>query len=358
MNNVGLISVIVPMYNQELYIEKCIKSLQKQTYLDLEILIVDDGSIDNSADIVKRISDQDKRIKYFYKANGGLSSARNYGLERANGKYVCFIDSDDYVNAAYLEELLLCINDEVDIVIGRFSLEDEICNKAYIPNEAEHIEKMFMEEEKIKYIVLPLAGPQSTEMEKRYQLTFMPVWKNLYRRSFLNEFKLRFVSEREVMFEDYLFNIKSYYYANAIYVCDSSQYVHCLRQNSLSRRYRENYFSMIQNMYRYIDEWVNDIEAYSQEIKIHNIRMETKWILDVMYNMTYAGQGLYSRINEIVESDFVKHILAEVDSFHLEAYYKVIYILLKKKQTRLLTIILFLFRKMERLYRLYRKRRG
>lgn len=92
------ISVIVPVYNVEKYIEKCISSIKMQTFTDFECLIVDDGSKDNSIEIARQLIINDSRFKILSKANGGLSDARNYGLKRAKGEYVCFIDSDDYID--------------------------------------------------------------------------------------------------------------------------------------------------------------------------------------------------------------------------------------------------------------------
>lgn len=100
-----LITVVIPIYNVEKYLEKCIKSVLNQTYKNIEVLLINDGSPDNSDKIMERFSEKDDRIKCFYKKNGGLSDARNYALKRANGKYICFIDSDDFIDKTYVEKL-------------------------------------------------------------------------------------------------------------------------------------------------------------------------------------------------------------------------------------------------------------
>ena len=95
------ISVIVPVYNTEKYIGKCIMSILNQTMQDIEIIIVNDGSTDNSENIIKEIinnNDTKIEIKYFLKENGGLSEVRNYGVKQATGKYLSFVDSDDYID--------------------------------------------------------------------------------------------------------------------------------------------------------------------------------------------------------------------------------------------------------------------
>ena len=100
-----MISVIVPIYKVEKYLMRCIKSIQNQTYTNLEIILVDDGSPDCCGEICEEFAKQDKRIRVIHKENGGLSDARNYGVERSHGQYITFIDSDDYVANNYIEYL-------------------------------------------------------------------------------------------------------------------------------------------------------------------------------------------------------------------------------------------------------------
>lgn len=123
----GKVSIIVPVYNVELYLEDCVKSLTGQTYSDIEILLVDDGSTDGCGAIADRLSENDDRIRVFHKENGGLSSARNLGLEHATGDYLAFIDSDDYAAPNYVEKLIRRMTDEnADMVLCNFyiSLRD------------------------------------------------------------------------------------------------------------------------------------------------------------------------------------------------------------------------------------------
>lgn len=100
-----LISVIVPIYNVEKYLSKCIDSIISQTYTNLEIILVDDGSTDDSKTIAEKYLEKDKRIKLYHKENGGLSDARNYGIKEMTGKYVTFVDSDDYIETDIIEKM-------------------------------------------------------------------------------------------------------------------------------------------------------------------------------------------------------------------------------------------------------------
>lgn len=115
------ISVIVPIYNVETYLGKCLNSILEQTFTDYELILVDDGSTDSSGDIADEYALKDDRISVIHKKNGGLSDARNHGIDKANGEYVCFIDSDDWIEKTYLEELHeLAVKNEADITICDF----------------------------------------------------------------------------------------------------------------------------------------------------------------------------------------------------------------------------------------------
>lgn len=122
-----MISVILPVYNSEKTLERCIDSILRQTYTQYEIIVVNDGSTDSSKAIIERYSESDNRIVSIEKANGGVGSARNIGIERAKGEYVCFVDSDDYVAATYIEELYNCITSAVtDLALCLISRSEDL----------------------------------------------------------------------------------------------------------------------------------------------------------------------------------------------------------------------------------------
>ena len=143
-----LISVILPIYNVEKYLRKCVDSLLKQTYKNLEIILVDDGSPDNCPLICDELAKIDSRVKVLHKKNGGLSDARNYGLDHCNGNYVVFVDSDDFVNINMIDYLYKAIkNQNADIAICNFRnvYENELIN--YEINEPMKDVKLFKDEQ-------------------------------------------------------------------------------------------------------------------------------------------------------------------------------------------------------------------
>ena len=127
-----LFSIIVPVYNVEKYIHKCIESFICQTYKDIEIILVDDGSTDNSSSIFDEYADKDKRIRVIHKKNGGLSDARNAGIEIASGEYILFVDSDDYIETDTCRKLLKYTKLDCDIIIADAIAEDGIVSIEHI----------------------------------------------------------------------------------------------------------------------------------------------------------------------------------------------------------------------------------
>lgn len=135
------VSVIIPVYNQLKYIKRCIESVLDQTYKNIEVLLVDDGSTDGSEKLCDQYAMHDNRIKVIHKDNGGLSSARNVGMDCASGEYITFLDSDDYLAMECIENMLnLCMNYNADISIMRMKYVGENINAEINDLTDEHIQ--------------------------------------------------------------------------------------------------------------------------------------------------------------------------------------------------------------------------
>lgn len=238
------VSVIVPIYNVEKYLRKCLQSLKEQTYENLEILMVNDGTPDNSEAICREFAELDHRFVLLNKKNGGLSSARNLGLDHATGEYVSFVDSDDWVQENFISSLMDCAKTGAEVVISKYILDDRNLGKNYVPFRDCTVNRVFEGEEKKRQIVYNHIGANCPDGRYLIPYAIMPVWKNLYSRSFIEENNLRFVSEREVYAEDYLFNLQAYILAKKVYVTDAAEYVHLIVKGSLSQGYRKNLFQM------------------------------------------------------------------------------------------------------------------
>lgn len=127
MDKLPLISIIVPFYNVEEYLEPCLLSIKNQTYKNIEVILVNDGSVDNSINICEKIISEDNRFKLFNKPNGGISDARNFGIEKATGEYISFIDSDDEVTTDYIQylyELIVKYNTKISVTAHTINNND------------------------------------------------------------------------------------------------------------------------------------------------------------------------------------------------------------------------------------------
>ncbi len=178
----GIVSVIVPVYNVEKYLPKCIESIRHQDYTDLEIILIDDGSPDNCGAICDEYASRDSRIRVIHKANGGLSDARNVGIDASTGKYIACVDSDDLVGHTYISRMIELMTDDVDLVVCApflFSDENELKNV----NTA-NVEKpdIFCPAEALK------------ELLRQHGYDFEPsAWGKLYRRElFGNDLRFPF----------------------------------------------------------------------------------------------------------------------------------------------------------------------
>lgn len=146
-----LISIIVPVFNVEKYLENCMKSIIKQTYKNIEIILVDDGSTDNSGKICDMLAKKDKRIKVYHKINGGLADARNFGIGKATGEYVTFIDSDDDITEEYIEYLFGLLNkNNTEMSIGAYSV---VTNNKIINIGDGYVEEVLIQVEAIKRLL-------------------------------------------------------------------------------------------------------------------------------------------------------------------------------------------------------------
>lgn len=213
-----LISVIIPVYNVEKYVERCIKSILKQTYHNIEVIVVNDGSTDNSGMICKKIIKGDKRCVYKEKQNGGLSDARNFGVELATGKYVTFIDSDDYVEADYIENLYSCFLSHPDIDMA-------ICGAINIDEDGEKITELIFPDGKYDKKTA-LKGLLYANKFECY------AWGKLYKREIFE--KYLFTVNR--LFEDIDIMYKILMDVNSVYVIRYAGYYYVQRNNSITQQ--------------------------------------------------------------------------------------------------------------------------
>ena len=232
------ISVIVPVYNQAQFLEECIESIINQTYKNLEIILVDDGSTDDSLTICRKYEELDKRIKVIHKENGGLSSARNAGLDVAKGKYIMFSDSDDMYVPNSCELLLKeIVSKNADYVVGNYINCDE---------DGTLWENAIFDQKEYKNFRLSI-----DDYTKSFYIMSSSVCNKMFRRSFIKKLKLRFVEG--VPAEDAIFTTYCFIKSKATYYVKDIMYLYRQRNGtSISTNNNLNYFKGISKAYKYI----------------------------------------------------------------------------------------------------------
>lgn len=211
-----LVSIIVPIYNVEKYIEKCIKSIMQQNYSNIEIILVNDGSEDKSAEIINELSKKDDRIVVIHKENEGVSSARNAGLQLAKGQYIMFVDGDDYVDNDYVDyfvELLKTSKCDIGFNINNYSIEKNFSGERQFVISAEKaIEWIYSDK------------------------IFVAVWNKIYKTSVLKEKKIKF--NPDIWYgEGMLFNIECLQFVDKIAVGEKAVYHQTFNPNSAMRNF-------------------------------------------------------------------------------------------------------------------------
>ena len=215
-----IISVIVPVYNVEQYLPHCIDSILTQTFTDFEVLLIDDGSTDNSGRICDEYAKKDNRIRVFHKENGGVSSARNVGLDNAEGEFLGFVDGDDILSPVYLMILLKALEDlHVDLVIAQYTSKS---SDAVSLNE----EIMFWE---VKDSVIYLENAFCNDMIDGY------LWNKLFKRDIVLGNNIRFRSDISV-WEDMLFVVSYCTFIRLIALIDNIIYYYRHRNGSAVNR--------------------------------------------------------------------------------------------------------------------------
>ena len=231
------ISVIVPVYNVEDYLSCCLDSVLSQTFFDIEVICVNDGSEDNSRNILETYQKQDNRIKIIDKQNGGLSSARNTGMKAATGEFICFVDSDDWIEHDMLEQLYDNITgNSTDIVMCGVKLFDE-STQEYIKEDSYFNLSVF--DKKFDNKVFSYEDTKSFLME-------VPVmaWNKLYRRSFLIDCKAEFPNGK--IFEDGPFFFSIYFKTKCISIVRKLLYNYRInREGSIIKQGGEKFFDII-----------------------------------------------------------------------------------------------------------------
>lgn len=334
MNNIT-VSVIVPIYNKELYLEDCLESIINQTLKSIEIILVDDGSTDNSKKICEQYLEKDNRIKYYYQENAGLAAARQTGIDHSVGEYVGFIDADDWIDLDMYEEMYSKAKNYVADVVYCNRIYN---NDAYRPSK--EIPVGFYNRDKILSDVLPISLAYIGKNGTKRALG----WSNcrrIYSRKILNESNFEF-DKRFRRSQDLQLTYETMLYAKGFYYMGDDYFYHARPvPDSLARGYTKNmwnlYIPLIERLYK-------DTENFKEIDLMDQMHLRAFFfVTDCIENefKPLCPNDKKTRIKLI--SEIINHPICERYYGHIEAeklnplyrkYYQLIH---KKKAAKILS---------------------
>lgn len=325
------VSVIIPVYNVEKFLDRCVASVIDQTMNDLEIILVDDGSPDRSPVMCDEYKEKDSRIRVIHKKNGGLASARNAGLKIASGEYIFFLDSDDWLEPNGLKHLCK-LADEYKVDFVRYRAirtgwpgmpEDAPC----MLGEPREMQGGFYDKERMKKEIYPrlLVTPQ---------MTLGPIlgaWGALYRHQFLKEYSLEFYEDIRFS-EDILFSANVVRYANSFYYEEKAGVYHYYyNANSISKSFREGRWESCKNLIRRAYEDFAQDETYDFSGQLNRL---TWFCIVLSLNERHHISDKRDRqayCKKIIQDEVVKNCEFHACCFKVSLKQKLFIYLIKKK---------------------------
>lgn len=253
------VSVIVPMYNSEKYIERCINSIRNQTLKEIEIIIIDDESTDESNSICASLAEIDARVRLVRQKNTGQGLARNKGLELARGEYVAFMDSDDTIAPEMYEAMYQAASGVcADACLCGFSRVDTDGTEE--PNPNPFGGKVFSGNEVIEEVLLNILGSKP-DAASDFVLG-LAVWKGLYSKEVIRKNSLKFRSEREVYSEDTLFNVEYFLRSQKVVMVEECFYKYWKNATSFTTVYKTDLHEKNVRFYQAVEECIRPLECY------------------------------------------------------------------------------------------------
>lgn len=302
------VSIIIPIYNTERYLKRCIESVIRQTLSEIEIILVDDGSPDNSPSICDDYVRKDPRIRVIHQKNAGLGLSRNAGIEVATGEYVAFLDSDDYIEDDMYKSLYTGAKKK--------NADTCICGHKFVRNNGTVIEYKnafhgnVYKGYEVNSILLSMLGARPKDTDDI--VIEMSVWKAIFSLELIKRNNIRFCSERKFISEDIIFDIDYFQKAKCVTVIRETPYFYCENTSSLSRTFREDRILKCIQLYQEELRKLKDTEYYSeakvriQRIFLGNLRTHIKQAV-----FQFKKEDALKYIKEAADKEEVQAILNE-----------------------------------------------
>ena len=323
------VSIVVPVYNVEAYLDRCVSSLKAQSLKEIEIILVDDGSTDHSSEMCDAFSADDDRIRVIHKSNGGLSSARNAGMEVAKGEYIGFVDADDSVDELMYESLYkTALSNTAEIVMCDYL---RITHNGETLKKTESIDEGAYNEEKLKKVIYP-----SLIMGENLDYgPLLSVCLCLYNHAFLLDNNLHF-NESVKWSEDNLFSAIASYCCKRFYYLKHVYYYHYYQnQGTITTSYRQGAWTEYCRLNQCLIDYFGGIQNYdfSCQLKYNLIYYACNCIGQ---ELAYADKQSVQRIDDILNSEELQTAFQNISFIQVPLKLKVQLILMKYRLTRLL----------------------
>lgn len=269
------VSVIIPCYGVEKYLDRCMNSIVNQTLKDIEIILVDDGSPDRVPEMCDEWAARDIRIKVVHKQNGGLGYARNSGLDIATGDYIVFVDSDDFIETSMLDRLLSEIQQSNSDAVF-CGVKNEQRDGSWKAKKEVKEKTVFEGREKVHSMLLDLiASKPKAKAERPFR---MSVWHSMYRHSIIMKNNIRFMSERIVASEDLPFQCQFFAHSHKIIYLPECYYYYCLNASSLTSTFKKEKFEGVLRMRDEIIKLYPGDKDIEQRINRHVIGISRNYL--------------------------------------------------------------------------------
>lgn len=336
-----MISIIVPVYNVEVYLPQCLDSLINQTYQDLEIICVNDGSTDGSLKILNQYQAKDNRIRVLNQDNQGLSGARNTGISEAIGEWIMFVDSDDWIDVECCEKIIASISEDQDLCL--FSYVREFGSKVALKSIFDDKPIAFKDKEDIDALYARLIGLRNEELRYPEKLdSLSTAWGKLYRTSIIIEHQIEFISTKEIGTEDLLFNV--YYFTwikNALYIPEAFYHYRKNNVTSLTRLYKSNLVFQWTKLFLFIEEWIEPLERKELIEALSN--RKALCLIGLGLNITFSDKTIkekYRLLEGVVSLDWYSQAIKNLSLDYLPIHWKLFYFSAKKRFISLLLLML------------------
>lgn len=325
------LSVIVPIYNSEKTLHRCVDSILNQTFSDLEVILVDDGSIDSSLDICEKYAQRDNRVIVLHKENAGLVAARKSGIEIASGDYIGFVDSDDYIEEDMFASLILEIaTSGADIVIGGIIIECiDHSNKVYNRLPAGYYNRKNIENLIIPKLLIP---------EGFNKFNIIPgVVLKVFKKKLLEK-SLSKVWDELTIGEDVAITSFAVTFAQGISIIESASYHYVQTETSMIRGYNPKRFEQICKVYKCISQI--DESVYKKQIGAYFACLLYNTLAECAKNKNLEKKEIKKRMRSMIEDEVSSHALKNADVSKWEWKDKLKVYLMKNKMINILYVIL------------------